>query len=71
MCKGPLNKEDDDNENGDIKLIPIIEEHIQDENSTKSTEICFIDFFESNKELEYDIANICSVLNSTQVTMTN
>lgn len=45
MCKGPLDKEDDDNENGDIKLIPIIEEHIQDEKSTKSTKICFADFF--------------------------
>ena len=66
MCKQPHYQEDDDNENGEIDLIePIIKEHIQDENFTNSTEICFAGSFESSKELDCDIVNICSALDSS------
>ena len=68
MCKRPHHQEDDDHENEEIDLIePIIEEHIQDENFTISVEICFVGCFESSKELDYDTANICSILDSMQV----
>ena len=68
MCKQPHHQEDDDNENEEIDLIePIIEEHIQDENFTNSAEICFVDSFESSKELDCDTANTCPKLDSIQV----
>ncbi|KAH9698198.1 RNA-directed DNA polymerase [Citrus sinensis] len=68
MCKQPHHQKDDDNENEEIDLIePIVEEHIQDENSIKSIEICFAGSFESSKELDCDIANTYPTLDSMQV----
>ena len=68
MCKRPHHQEDDDSENEEIYIIePIIEEHIQDKNFTNYVEICFAGSFESSKELNCDIANICSILDSVQV----
>ncbi|KAH9769471.1 hypothetical protein KPL71_012012 [Citrus sinensis] len=65
VCKRPHDKEDDDSENEEIDLIePIIEEHIQNENFTNSVEIGFTYSFESSKELDCDIANICPTLDS-------
>ena len=65
MCKQPHHQQDDDNENEEIDLIEsIIEEHVQDENSINSVEICFAGSFESSKELDCDIANICPTLDS-------
>ncbi|KAK9190120.1 hypothetical protein WN943_018722 [Citrus x changshan-huyou] len=68
MCKRPHHQEDYDNENEEIDIIePIIEEHIEDENFTNSIEIFFADSVESSKELNCDTANICSILDSVQV----
>ena len=68
MCKQPHHQEDDDNENEKIDLIePIIEERIQNENSTNSAEICIADSFESSKELDCDTANICPTLDSMHI----
>lgn len=68
MCKLPRNKKNNDSENEDIGLIdPINEEHIQDENFISSKKICFAGFFYSSKELERDTANICFILDSTQI----
>ncbi|KAK9187190.1 hypothetical protein WN944_018582 [Citrus x changshan-huyou] len=68
MCKRPHHQEDYDNENEEIDIIePIIEEHIGDENFTDFIEICFAGSVESSKELNCDTANICSILDSVQV----
>ena len=63
-CKRPHHQEDDDNENEEIDLI---EEHVQDGNFTNSVKIYFAGSFESSKELDCDIANICPTLDFMQV----
>lgn len=68
ICKQPCDIENEDNKNEEIKFIKsIIKEHIQDEISTNSVEICFTSSFKSSKKLECNIASICSILDSMHV----
>jgi len=65
MCKQPY-EEEDESEEGDM-IETIVEDHIQKGSSTDPLEMCLINSFESNIQLDPEISDICSLLDCAQV----
>ena len=68
MCKQPneANENEDDTDEQKELLESWIEENIQKRDFSELSDVCLVNSIESNKQLELDISNINSLLDSVQ-----
>ena len=65
LCKQPLDKEDESEEENMIEIA--VEDHIQKGRASELSEICLVNSFELSSQSDYDISNICSLFDCSQV----